>query len=245
MQRNNYRSVIIGAGAYGEVYLSYLKEVQVNVIGFIDDDPVLEGKVICGCPVLGNRQQLKDLKDQYGIEAVYCPLGNNALRVDFLKEAKALGLAAPSFIHPTVIIAPDVEISSEGVYILANTQIMPHVVIDDFVMVSTGSNIIHHTHLCEGAFVSNGVNLGANIWVKELAYIGMGATVMTGVKEVGYDALIGAGATVIRNVPDYAVVAGVPAKVIKYKELIDSKLGGVNSVAQSRCITFKSINYAA
>jgi sugar O-acyltransferase (sialic acid O-acetyltransferase NeuD family) len=245
MQHSNYRSVIIGAGTYGEVYLSYLKEAQVNVVGFIDDDPALEGKIIGGCPVLGNRQQLKDLKAQYDIEAVYCPIGNNSLRVNFLKEAKALGLATPGFIHSSVILAPDVQISSEGVYILANTQIMPHVVIDDYVMISTGSNIIHHSHLHEGVFVSNGVNLGANVTVKDLAYIGMGATIMTGVKEVGYDSLIGAGATVIHDVPDYAVMAGVPAKIIKYKELKNSKLGGVSKTTPIRCITLKSMNYAA
>jgi FlaA1/EpsC-like NDP-sugar epimerase len=31
------RSVIIGAGTYGEVYLSYLREADIEVIGFIDD----------------------------------------------------------------------------------------------------------------------------------------------------------------------------------------------------------------
>lgn len=41
---------------------------------------------------------------------------------------------------------------------------------------------------------------------------------MTGVKRLGQDCLIGAGAVVIKDVPDGAVVAGVPGKVIKYKD---------------------------
>jgi acetyltransferase-like isoleucine patch superfamily enzyme len=41
---------------------------------------------------------------------------------------------------------------------------------------------------------------------------------MTGMHELGEDCLIGAGAVVIRDVPDRAVMAGVPAKVLKYKE---------------------------
>jgi serine acetyltransferase len=74
----------------------------------------------------------------------------------------------------------------------------------------------------------------------------MGATVMTGVHSIGYDSLIGAGATVIRDVPDYAVMAGVPARVIKYKRLINSDLvGGGNSPFKHCCITINTIDYAA
>ena len=41
---------------------------------------------------------------------------------------------------------------------------------------------------------------------------------MTGLHELGEDCLIGAGAVVIRDVPDKAVMAGVPAKLLKMKE---------------------------
>ena len=98
-----------------------------------------------------------------------------------------------------------------------DTNVMPHVIIHNYVMISTGANIIHHTTLMEGVFVSNGVNLGASINVKPFAYCGMGSTIMTGVKELGEDCLIGAGAVVIKDVPDHAVVAGVPAKIIRIK----------------------------
>ena len=40
---------------------------------------------------------------------------------------------------------------------------------------------------------------------------------MTGLHELGEDCLIGAGAVVIKDVPAKAVMAGVPAKVLKYK----------------------------
>ena len=54
--------------------------------------------------------------------------------------------------------------------------------------------------------------------IYDLAYIGAGATLMTGVNKIGKNSLIGAGAVVIRDVPDNAVMAGVPAKILKYKE---------------------------
>ena len=211
------KSIIIGSGTYGEVYLAYLQEAGVEVVGFLDDDPKYHGQKVRDIPVLGPISLLETLKETHGVEAVYCPLGNNKLRVCFLTKARELGFETPNFIHPNVTIGPHVTIANKGVYILQCTQIMPFVTIDEDVMISSGSNIIHHSHLMQGTFVSNGVNLGANVCSKKYAYIGMGATVMTGVKELGEDCLIGAGAVVIRDVPDGAVMAGVPAKVIKYK----------------------------
>ena len=212
------RSIILGAGTYGEVYLAYLQEAGVDVVGFLDDDPKYEGKNIRGIPVLGKISAIETLMKTDGVEAVYCPLGNNKLRVRFLEKARNLGYKTPNYIHPSVIIAPFVEIADEGVYILQATQIMPYVKIERDVMISTGANIIHHSHLSQGTFVSNGVCFGANVLSKNYAYVGMGSTVMTGVKVLGEDCLIGAGAVVIKDVPDNAVMAGVPAKVLKYKE---------------------------
>lgn len=69
----------------------------------------------------------------------------------------------------------------------------------------------------KGVVIENDVLISANVILIE------GITVGTG-------AVIGAGAVVVKDVPPYAVVGGIPAKVIKYrfdevkiKELLDSK----------------------
>lgn len=49
--------------------------------------------------------------------------------------------------------------------------------------------------------------------VKEGASIGANATIVCG-NTIGRHALVGAGAVVTKDVPDYAIVAGVPAKII-------------------------------
>ena len=211
------KSVIVGAGAYGEVYLAFLREASVDIIGFLDDNPELEGGEVQGIPVIGRFGDLPMLKERYGIEAVYCPLGDNKRRVQILDFARELGYSTPNFIHSSVRIAPEVQIAPVGVYILQSTQIMPYVIIERDVMISSGSNIVHHSRLSQGTFISNGVNFGANVIAKKFAYVGMGATVMTGVKSIGEDCLIGAGTVVIKDVPDNAVVAGVPARIIRMK----------------------------
>ncbi len=211
------KSVIIGAGTYGEVYLAYLQEAGVDIVGFLDDDPKYKGQLVRGVPVLGAIGLLNTLKQSDGIEAVYCPLGNNKLRVKFLSMACDLGYETPNYIHPSVIISPHVTIG-KGVYILLGTTVMPHTIIGDFVMISMGVHLAHHNVLEEGVFLSTGCNFGASIHARKYAYCGISSTIMTGIHELGEDCLIGAGAVVIRDVPDRAVMAGVPAKVLRIKD---------------------------
>ena len=65
-----------------------------------------------------------------------------------------------------------------------------------------------------------------NIIVDDDVWIGYGATIMSGV-HIGQGAVVAAGAVVTKDVPPYAIVGGVPAKVIKYRfepEMIEELL---------------------
>lgn len=55
------------------------------------------------------------------------------------------------------------------------------------------------------------------IYIADDVWIGARAIIMPGVR-VGHGAIIGAGAVVTKDVPEYAVVGGVPAVIIKYRE---------------------------
>lgn len=65
-----------------------------------------------------------------------------------------------------------------------------------------------------------------DIILEDDVWIGYGATIMSGV-HIGQGAVVAAGAVVTKDVPPYAIAAGVPAKIIKYRfndELIEELL---------------------
>lgn len=209
------KCVVVGAGTYGQVYAEYLKK-EYDIIGFVDDNVTLIDKTINGVKVLGDFKYLINNieKDVF----VFVPIGNNMIKETFLKKLWAEGFKTPNYIHPTANIDPSVKIADNAVYILQNTTIMPLSELKEGVMISAGSIVSHHSTIESNVFISFGVNVGASLRIKERAYIGIGATIMTGVKEIGKDTLIGAGAVVIREVPDNAVVVGNPGKIIKYNQ---------------------------
>lgn len=206
--------IIVGAGTYGQVYAEYLKD-EFHILGYIDDDSSKHNTRIDEIEVLGDLNYLLTKVDKS--TNVFVPIGNNQVRVSILEKVIAEGFPTPNFIHPQTIIHSSVKIG-KCVYILPGTQIMPLAQINDFVLISMGVNIAHHTIIEKGCFFSQGSNIGANIHFEPGVFAGIASTVMTGVKIVGENSLIGAASVVIKDVPSNAVVVGNPSRIIRYNK---------------------------
>ena len=63
----------------------------------------------------------------------------------------------------------------------------------------------------QGSLPKTSLEIGNDVW------IGHNVTVLSGVRSIGSGAVIGAGAVVTHDVPDYAIVGGNPARIIKYR----------------------------
>lgn len=100
----------------------------------------------------------------------------------------------------------------ENVFINSNLLAMARggITIEDDVMIAANASLISNNH----DPYDRQVLTCRPVLIKKGAWIGAGATVLPGVS-VGKYAIVGAGAVVTKDVPDYAVVLGAPAKVVK------------------------------
>ena len=81
-----------------------------------------------------------------------------------------------------------------------------------------GENCIIYQHTTFGQ--AHGSNVDGAPTVGNNVMVGVGAVILGNIK-IGNNVSIGANAVVIRDVPDNAVVAGVPAEVKRIKEEIE------------------------
>jgi len=136
--------------------------------------------------------------------------------------------------HPALVNLYGCEVGND-------TRIGSFVEIQKGAVIGARCKISSHSFICEGVVIEDEVFVGHGVmftndphpratnadgslqseadWkvevtrVKRAASIGTNATIISGIT-IGTGALVGAGAVVTRNVPDYAIVAGVPARVI-------------------------------
>lgn len=127
-------------------------------------------------------------------------------------------------IEPGAIIREKVEIG-EGAVIMMGAVINIGAVVGKGTMIDMGAilggraTVGEHCHIGAGAVLAGVIEPASAtpVIVEDGVLVGANAVVIEGV-HVGKNAVVAAGAVVIEDVPDNAVVAGSPARVIKMKD---------------------------
>jgi acetyltransferase-like isoleucine patch superfamily enzyme len=97
-------------------------------------------------------------------------------------------------------------------------------VLEDYVGWGPGAKVLGSTHTGEPAdvpIITTGLVVKP-VFVGRGADIGMNASILPGVR-VGAHSIVGTGSVVTHDVPDYAIVAGVPARVLRFREHCDEQ----------------------
>lgn len=211
------RVLIIGSGGHGQVVADILARANVagtpmHVLGFLDDNPRVQGETRLGLPILGTSAAL----DTIDHDAVLLAIGDNERRQRLFEQLRARGEQFVIARHPTAIIAPDVRIGP-GTMICAGVIINTGSTIGMNVILNTGCTVDHHNHIGDHAHIAPGSHLGGDVEVRAGAMVGIGATVMPQ-RTVGSWAVVGAGALVNRDLRAHVVAVGVPARVIRMQQ---------------------------
>ena len=104
--------------------------------------------------------------------------------------------------------------------IVDNDFILGEVSIGKDVMMAANCALIASNHITERIDIPMNKQGGTDepIFIGDDVWLCYGCTICAGVK-IGTGAVVAAGAVVTKDVPEYAVVGGVPARVIKYRNV--------------------------
>ncbi|HXN71250.1 MAG TPA: acetyltransferase [Candidatus Acidoferrales bacterium] len=213
MNRKRFRVIVWGAGGHGKVIVdALLASESCDVVGILDDDPAKAGTRLLGIAVLHSPGGLRSLLNILDFDGVAIGIGDNYVRDKKFRESGLCGLAPMNVIHPNAHLSRFVELGV-GVTILAGAVINPGTVIEDNVCVNTSASVDHDNHLERGCHVFPNATLTGGVRVGQFAYVGSGAVVAPNLIIHKYSQ-VGAGAIVLKDVPEGVVVAGSPATEI-------------------------------
>lgn len=132
-------------------------------------------------------------------------LGN---RVEIPIQTKILG--TPTEIKDGALIAGELKIKGGE-----NVVIGKYSALADCVHIITTNHVLSRPDI-QGRFFGNSDSYKGPVYIGNNAWLGDNVIVLPGVT-IGDGAVVGAGSVVTKDVPPFAVVAGVPAKIIKYR----------------------------
>jgi len=209
--------VIIGAGGLGREVAWLVTDInrqrpEWDFIGFVDDG--VQGKTPEGYPVLGTLDYFLKLPSHpWAVVAI----ADSVARKKITQRLHTCRTKTATLIHPSVSMSNYVQIGP-GSIICSGTIITTNVILGQASILNLGCRIGHDTVLEDFVSLMPATNLAGEVKVGEGSYFGLNSCAINRTN-IGKWSIIGAGATVTSDIPDYSVAVGVPARVIKHRDM--------------------------
>lgn len=204
------RVIGFGSGGHARVLLEILAgDARYELVGMLAPAPAED------VPVVGTDDDLEAFAAG-GVEGFFVgvgSVGDASTRRDLFEKARALGLQPVTIVHPSAVVSPSASIGA-GASLLAGCVVGTGATIGDNAIINSGAVVDHDCVIGDHAHVATGAALAGDVSIGEGAHVGVGASIRQRI-QVGAGAVVGAGAAVASDVPDGAVVAGVPARNLK------------------------------
>lgn len=203
---------IIGAGGFGRE-AAWLTERINNVeptwrlCGFLDDTSEKQGTVAGGYPVVGPCAFLEKMEEKVW---VICAVGSAVGRRQIVQRVQQYSnVKFATLIDPSVMRSSSVAIG-EGSIICAGTILTVDITIGRHVIINLDCTVGHDAHIEDYVTIYPSVNVSGGVIVGEGTELGTGTQIIQQ-RRVGKGVSLGAGAVVIRDLPDKCTAVGIPA----------------------------------
>lgn len=210
---------IIGAGGFGREVAWLIERINAkeptwSLEGFVDDNPEIIGTIVGGYPVVGGIDAFGDLGDEVW---TVCAIGSAKVRKQAIQKASTFpNVRFATLIDPNVLMSNRVEVG-EGSIICAGNIITVDVKLGRHCIVNLDCTVGHDAVLDDYVTVYPSVNISGITNIGECAELGTGMQIIQG-KTIGTEAIVGAGAVVVKDIPARCVAVGSPAKPIRFFE---------------------------
>lgn len=209
--------LILGAGGFAREVAAMVNNINQAqpgswiTIGYLERGTDRRGKSIEGVTVLNHDDLGQYSSDIYAVAAI----GNPKLREIAVKDAEKNGFKYATLIHPSVILSnPQAIRIGTGSIVCAGCIITTEVTIGSHVIINLDCSIGHDAILEDYVTLSPGCHISGVNAIRRNAFLGTGAVTIEHC-EIGARAIIGAGATVVGNIPEDVTAVGVPAKPVR------------------------------
>jgi len=202
--------IVVGGGGFAKEIIWLAKDCGRTVKGILDDDPNMLGKTVGTIKVVGEVNNWLDFNECEFVIAI----GSPRTRYSVLNKMYKLG--TPKFttlIHPSVKMS-NCSVIGEGAIICAGTILTVEIQIGVHCILNLNVTLGHESILEDFVTVAPMVAISGNVHAECFVEIGTGAVLRQGLR-LCRGSMLGMGGVLTKNIPEFLIFAGNPAKKLK------------------------------